>query len=172
MPLTKRTNGLIAKAVRMRWETVLIGGAPRSYESIAQALGVTERTLRRWRHTEAWADEVAAMDCPEQERELINQAKAALRYLLMDQDHKIRLAAARAVLDYCLARKLEVEHHGEVVYLRRYDVSGVSSETLHQWITEATAAEGIGPGAERALPESVRVEVVDGEPCEAVEVDG
>lgn len=175
MPLTKRTQGLIARAVRMRWETVLLGGSPRAYEAVAEALGVTERTLRRWRQTDAWAAELSALDCPEQERELVGQAKATLRRLMMDKDPKVALGAARAVMDFCLARKLEVEHRGEVVYLRRYDVSGVAPETLHRWISEATEAEGIGPGAGRALPEPPPepvVGVVEGEFVEVVGEDG
>jgi len=135
------------------------------YERIAEALGVTERTLRRWRQLPAWHAEVAALDAPEAERELVAQARSALHRLLVDEDPKVRLGAVRAAFDFCMARRLEVTSKSEVVYMARYDVKGVDPETLRSWLTEAAAAEGIGPGG-RALPGAA-----PGEPAGVVDAE-
>lgn len=172
MPVLKRDARKLARAAALRWEPVLRGEPPRDYQEIAAEVGVSERTLRRWRDLPEWNSALAELDSPQADRELIGRAKATLHGLLGDPDPRVRLGAVRCTLDYVLARRLEVQHSGEVVYMKRFDLRGVDPDTLHAWVTEAAAAEGIGPGAQAALPDPDLLEgdyaEADPEPAEAV----
>ena len=164
MPVMKRDARKLARAAALRWEPVLRGEPPRDYQAIATEVGVSERTLRRWRDLPEWNSALAELDSPAADRELIGRAKAVLHGLLSDPDPRVRLGAVRCTFDYTLARRLEVQHSGEVVYMKRYDVSNVDPETLRSWIVEAAEAEGIGPGAQAALPDP---DVLEGDFTEA-----
>jgi len=172
MPLQKRDAAKLARAACLRWAPVLKGEPPTDYKVIAAQVGVSDRTIRRWRQLAEWNQAVAELDSPQADRELIGRAKATLHGLLGDPDPRVRLGAVRCTLDYVLARRLEVQHSGEVVYMKRFDLTGVDPETLHSWVTEAAAAEGIGPGAQAALPDPGVLEgdfsAADPEPAEAV----
>jgi len=172
MPLQKRDAAMLSRAVRLRWEPILRGERPMDYEAIAMALGVSDRTIRRWRKLPAWNQAVGDLDSPVGDRELVGRAKAVVEGLLADPDPRVRLGAARCLFDYFGAKHLEVQHSGEVVYMKRFDVKGVDPETLHAWVAEAVRVEGIGPGAQAALPEADPIDAefaaADPEPAEAV----
>lgn len=175
MPRKVFDDELMAKAIRLRYEVAMRSGKVPSWDQIAEHLGVSVRHLRRVRETPAWAEMLRKFGSP-MDDENLQHARMRLSALIHSSDERVALQACRCILELQLARRLDVVHHGAVVQVQQFDLTGVTPEQLRRLAGTVAEVEGVGPGR-RELPEAVvTVEdsgTVDAEPPEfGVLVDG
>lgn len=157
----------LEEAARLRYHGARERGRMVAWNDVAEAVGIDPRHLRRVRKTPQWQEALRAIGEP-LDAEALLAARQRICELVHDRNPSVALGACKLILSMHVGYKLAVEHQGAVVNVSRFDLSGVDADTIRNLAREIVTADGVGPGAMRALPAPRREA---GELEEVLEID-
>ena len=146
----KCTRTLLEEVARLRYGEAMKTGVTPTWEAIAAAVGVTDRSLRDARLKPLWAEILREFGSPLDDENLAS-ARVRLGQLIHASDERVALSACKCCLELMLARRIDLVHHGAMIQVSHFDLSGITPAELRKLAATVAEVEGISPGR-RALP--------------------